>query len=63
MMREWLELDTSEICKALDITAGHCNVMLFRARIRLRECVEQHWFCGQVDGRRPGTERTVLSAG
>jgi RNA polymerase sigma-70 factor (ECF subfamily) len=44
MMREWLELDTAEICSSLGISANHCNVMLFRARMRLRQCIERQWF-------------------
>jgi RNA polymerase sigma-70 factor (TIGR02943 family) len=48
MMREWLDYETPDICASLGITAGHCNVMLFRARMRLRECVEQKWFAGRV---------------
>jgi RNA polymerase sigma-70 factor (ECF subfamily) len=44
LLREWLEYDTAEICKQLGITATNCHVMLYRARMRLRECVENHWF-------------------
>jgi RNA polymerase sigma-70 factor (ECF subfamily) len=44
MMREWLEYDTSEICKELGITSTNCFVMLYRARMRLRECLEMNWF-------------------
>jgi RNA polymerase sigma-70 factor (ECF subfamily) len=44
MMREWLEYETSEICKELDITSTNCFVMLYRARMRLRECLEMNWF-------------------
>lgn len=44
MMREWLELDTEEICRELDISASNVWVMLYRARLRLRECLELHWF-------------------
>ena len=44
MMREWLEYDTDEICKELEITSTNCFVMLFRARMRLRECLETQWF-------------------
>jgi RNA polymerase sigma-70 factor (ECF subfamily) len=40
MMREWLELEIAEICKELSITATNCSVMMFRARMRLRECLE-----------------------
>jgi RNA polymerase sigma-70 factor (ECF subfamily) len=44
MMREWLELDTHEICKELGINRDHCFVLLYRARMRLRECLERKWF-------------------
>lgn len=44
MMREHLGLDTSEICKELGITATHCWVMLHRARMALRLCLEMNWF-------------------
>ncbi|MED5621318.1 sigma-70 family RNA polymerase sigma factor [Ideonella sp. BN130291] len=44
MMREWLELDTDEICKELSISATNLWVMLHRARLRLRECLQVHWF-------------------
>lgn len=46
MMREWLELETDEICKQLDITPTNLWVMLHRARLRLRECLQQRWFAG-----------------
>jgi RNA polymerase sigma-70 factor (ECF subfamily) len=44
MMREWLEYETAEICKELGITATNAFVMLHRARMRLRECLEMNWF-------------------
>jgi RNA polymerase sigma-70 factor, ECF subfamily len=44
MMREWLEEDTSAICEELNITANNCHVMLFRARMLLRECLDTQWF-------------------
>jgi RNA polymerase sigma-70 factor (ECF subfamily) len=44
MMREWLEYETAEICKELGITPTNCFVMLYRARMRLRECLEMNWF-------------------
>jgi RNA polymerase sigma-70 factor (TIGR02943 family) len=44
LMREWLELDTDAICKELAITPTNLWVMLHRARLRLRECLQQHWF-------------------
>ena len=44
MMREWLGVETAEICKEIGITSTNCFVMLFRARMRLRECLELQWF-------------------
>lgn len=44
MMREWLELDTEEICKELAITPANVWVILYRARMRLRECLDLNWF-------------------
>ncbi|MQR00178.1 sigma-70 family RNA polymerase sigma factor [Glaciimonas soli] len=49
MMREWLELDTEEICKELSITAANAWVLLYRARTRLKECLQQNWFGDQVN--------------
>jgi RNA polymerase sigma-70 factor (ECF subfamily) len=48
MMREWLELDTDAICKELDITAANAWVLLYRARTRLRECLQLNWFGAQA---------------
>ena len=44
MMREHLGAETGEICKELGITPTHCWVMLYRARMTLRECLQQTWF-------------------
>ena len=52
MMREWLELETEEICKELGITASNAWVMLYRARLQLRECLDLNWF-----GNRPATTK------
>ena len=46
MLREWLEHDVDDICGELGITANHCGVMLYRARMALRECLGQGWFQG-----------------
>lgn len=43
-MREVMDLSTDEICKALQITSTNCWVMLHRARLTLRECLELQWF-------------------
>ena len=44
MMREWLDKEVDEICSELGITANNCGVMLYRARMQLRECLNQTWF-------------------
>jgi RNA polymerase sigma-70 factor, ECF subfamily len=44
MMREVMELESDEICKELAITANNLWVILYRARMSLRECLEQNWF-------------------
>jgi RNA polymerase sigma-70 factor (ECF subfamily) len=44
MLREHLGLDTAEICKQLGITAGNCAVLLHRARMALRLCLDRNWF-------------------
>jgi RNA polymerase sigma-70 factor (TIGR02943 family) len=44
MMREWLELESDEICKELAITPTNLWVMLHRARLRLKECLQAGWF-------------------
>ncbi|MDP5008438.1 MAG: sigma-70 family RNA polymerase sigma factor [Glaciimonas sp.] len=48
MMREWLELDTEEICKELSITSANAWVLLYRARTRLKECLQINWFAGEA---------------
>jgi len=50
MMREVMELESDEICKELTITANNLWVILYRARMALRECLEQNWFAGQGRG-------------
>ena len=47
MMREWLELETEDICKELQITTANAWVLLYRARLRLRECLDLNWFGNQ----------------
>jgi RNA polymerase sigma-70 factor, ECF subfamily len=43
-MREVMGLDTDEICSNLVITPNNCWVLLYRARMALRSCLEQCWF-------------------
>lgn len=44
LMREWLELSSQEVCKELSITPTNLYVQLHRARLRLQECLNIHWF-------------------
>jgi RNA polymerase sigma-70 factor (ECF subfamily) len=50
MMREFVDMDTSEICSEAGISINNLNVILHRARLRLRSCLEIHWF---TKGARP----------
>ena len=44
VLREMQDLKTPEICKILGITVTNLSVLIHRARIRLRECMEaQGW--------------------
>lgn len=48
MMREFLELDSQEICTSLSISMSNCHVILHRARNGLRRCLEANWFSGEA---------------
>ncbi len=45
-MRELIGEDTDTICKEADITSTHLHVLIHRARLALRTCLEHHWFGG-----------------
>jgi RNA polymerase sigma-70 factor (ECF subfamily) len=44
LMRELMGCETAEICKELEISATNCWVLLHRARMRLRACLDETWF-------------------
>jgi RNA polymerase sigma-70 factor (ECF subfamily) len=44
VMREVLGMETPEICKELGVSATNCGVLLYRARMALRGCLEKNWF-------------------
>ena len=46
MLREVMELEADEICRELRITSTNLWVILYRARMQLRKCLEQNWFGG-----------------
>jgi len=43
MMREFLGFESDEICKQLAISTSNCHVILHRARLKLRGCMESGW--------------------
>jgi len=43
MLREMIELTSEEICEKLDLTISNLNVLMYRSRVRLRECLENKW--------------------
>jgi RNA polymerase sigma-70 factor (ECF subfamily) len=48
MMREFLGFESSEICSQLGITTSNCHVILHRARLKLRGCMDTGW--GRPEG-------------
>lgn len=50
VLRELEAIATTEICKQLNITATNLNVILYRARLHLRSCLETAGFTGVHSG-------------
>ena len=44
MLREMVGLEMEDICQDMNISHSACRVNLHRARLGLRECLEQRWF-------------------
>lgn len=44
MMREFIGLTSAEICDHLTITESKLYVVLYRARLKLRHCIDKRWF-------------------
>lgn len=44
VLREMEDRSAEEICKILDVSANNLWVMLYRARMRLRACLNENWF-------------------
>jgi len=49
-LRELDEMATESICDVLSVSATNLWTLLYRARLRLRRCLEVHWF-ERVKGR------------
>lgn len=43
-LREMDGLESREICEVLGVSAGNLGVMMHRARLHLRRCIEINWF-------------------
>ncbi|AUC16325.1 RNA polymerase subunit sigma-70 [Tenacibaculum sp. SZ-18] len=43
-MKTIQEFETEEICKELDISPSNLWVIIHRARVQLRSCMEKNWF-------------------
>jgi RNA polymerase sigma-70 factor (ECF subfamily) len=44
MMREFIGLESSEICNELAMSTTNLHVQLHRARLSLQKCLDSHWF-------------------
>ena len=47
-MREVMGVEVDEICRELSITSNNCWVLIYRARMSLRKCLERRWFTGKA---------------
>jgi len=43
VMKHMEDVDTSEICKELNVTASNYWVIIHRAKLQLRKCMETNW--------------------
>jgi RNA polymerase sigma-70 factor (ECF subfamily) len=44
VLKNMEDLDSEEICKELQITPSNYWVLMHRAKLQLRECLEKNWF-------------------
>ncbi|MDO4895711.1 sigma-70 family RNA polymerase sigma factor [Moraxella sp.] len=44
LMKEYVGLDSKEICTALNISSQNYYVLMHRARVNLQGCLTRHWF-------------------
>lgn len=47
MMREYLELSSAEICESESISLNNLHIVLYRARMRLQQCLNMNWYEGE----------------
>ena len=59
ILHEFRDMDNDSLCKALDISStNNMWVMMSRARMRLRDCLDKNWF-----GREKGKTDAVMQTG
>ena len=51
LLREIDDVSSDEICKDLGVSPNNVWVMLHRARMSLRRCLEVHWFGNRDNGK------------
>ena len=49
-LREFEGLKSKEICNLFNVSTTNLNVMLFRSRMRLAQCLETNWFGKKATG-------------
>lgn len=49
-LREISQISSEEICKVLDITTSNYWVLMHRARLHIRHCIEKEWFSLETGG-------------
>jgi RNA polymerase sigma-70 factor, ECF subfamily len=42
-MREWLGFESAEICERMGVSAENCRMILHRARMSMRACMQRDW--------------------
>lgn len=47
VLREVFEVEPDEVCRLVSVTRNHLNVLLYRARMSLRRCLDLHWVSGE----------------
>lgn len=47
MMHEFLDLEVEEICAQTGLMPNNCYVVFYRARMKLRLCLEREWFTSE----------------
>ncbi|MCK6372120.1 MAG: RNA polymerase subunit sigma, partial [Gammaproteobacteria bacterium] len=53
ILRELVGMEADEVCKELTLTRSNYWVLMHRARLRLRQCLDQRWFASEERESRP----------